>query len=97
MAKGDFKNIERARELGAKGGRNKKGARYETKKTKLLKYWKQISDAEEDLLKVWKKLLNSTDKDDQKLAAKEISKYVFAQKREHTGEVNQNLTVNFKY
>jgi len=97
MAKGDFKNIEKAKEAGRKGGRNKKGARYETKKTKLLKYWKSITDAEEDLLKVWKKLLDSPDKDDRKLAAKEISKYVFAQKREHTGEVKGDITINFKY
>lgn len=40
-----------------------------------------------EVFQVWKKLLKSKTKDDRKFAVREISKYVYPQKREHSGEV----------
>ena len=41
--------------------------------------------------------LDSTDKQTKMFATKEVAKYNFPQKREHSGEINTNVTVNCKY
>ena len=55
-----------------------------------------IEDLKPEVLKVWNSFIKSKDKKAQGYAAKEISKYIFAQKREHTGEFKANLKVVFE-
>lgn len=40
-----------------------------------------------EVFQVWKRLIKSRSKEDRKFAVKEVSKYVYPQKREHSGEV----------
>lgn len=54
-----------------------------------------IEDLREDSLKVFKEMLSDKDKVKRFLAAKEISKYIFPQKREHSGTTQKNIKVIF--
>lgn len=54
-----------------------------------------IEDLKADVLKVWANHIQSTDYEKQSFAAKEISKYIFPQKREHSGEINSAVKVQF--
>jgi len=56
-----------------------------------------IEDLKEDVIKVWQELITSKDKKLKGFAAKEISKYIFSQKREHTGEFNEKVEVKIIY
>ena len=54
-----------------------------------------IEDLKTDVLKVWANHIQSDDFEKHSFAAKEISKYIFPQKREHSGEINSNVKVQF--
>ena len=54
-----------------------------------------IEDLKKDVLKVWANHIQSDDFEKHSFAAKEISKYIFPQKREHSGEINSSVKVQF--
>jgi hypothetical protein len=49
---------------------------------------KNIDDLKDDVLMIWKELVRKGTKEEKKYAAKEISKYLFAQKKEITGDMS---------
>lgn len=74
----------------------KKGKRHKSTIIKEVIGLRNIEDLKPEVLKVWEAFIKSKDKKAQGYAAKEISKYIFAQKREHTGEFKANLKVVFE-
>lgn len=84
-------------EKGNTAASGKKGKKHRRTIVKEVLGVQNIEDLKPEVLEVWKKLIQASNTKDQAYAAKEISKYIFPQKREHSGELNQNITVNFKY
>lgn len=55
---------------------------------------KTIEELKDDVLKVWKELIESGNEENKKFAAKEISKYVFATKKESTIDLTAKGNIN---
>ena len=56
-----------------------------------------IEDMKNDVLNVWKLLIAKGTKKEKAFAAKEMSKYLFAQKRELSGELNGKIEIKINY
>jgi len=56
-----------------------------------------IEGMKEDVLNVWNDLITEGTKKEKMWAAKEMSKYIFPQKREHSGEIKEKITVTINY
>ncbi len=56
-----------------------------------------IEDLKKDVLKVWGELIKSANTKEKVIAAKEMSKYIFPQKRELSGELNGQIKVEIVY
>lgn len=54
-----------------------------------------IEELRTEVLKVWEKLITSKSDRVRGFAAKELSKYLFPQKREHSGTTQKNIKVIF--
>jgi hypothetical protein len=54
-----------------------------------------IEDLKADVLKVWANFIQSDNPNLQSFASKEAAKYIFPQKREHSGEINSSVKVQF--
>lgn len=54
-----------------------------------------LDDLKQEVLRVWGEYIRSNDIKLKGFAAKEISKYLFPQKREHSGEINASVKVQF--
>ncbi len=56
-----------------------------------------IEDLKKDVLQVWGELIKSANTKEKVIAAKEMSKYIFPQKRELSGELNGQIKVEIVY
>jgi len=52
-----------------------------------------IEDMKEDVIRVWHECINSNNSKDKQFAAKEMSKYIFPQKRELSGELKEKIEI----
>ena len=80
---------------GNKAAENKRGKKHKSTLLKEKLGVNNIGDLREDSLKVFKEMLNDKDKLKRFLAAKEIARYIFAQKRENTIEEKRPIKVVF--
>lgn len=100
MPKGDT-DIKGNSELAREKGRLKKGKRHkltlireELLRTKI----KSIDDLKDSNIAKWIELRQEADSFNQKFVIeKELAKYIHPQKREHSGQIDSQITVNFKY
>ena len=90
-------NSEKAREK-AKLKRGTKNKLTKVKEELLKTNIKSIDDLKETNLSKWIELRNEAKNFNQKFVIeKELAKYIHPQKREHSGQIDSQITVNFKY
>lgn len=86
-------NPEKAREK----ARLRKGIKHRNTIIKEKLEIREIDDLKETVLKNFKEFSESEDKRDREFATKEIAKYVFPQKREHSGKISHIFNVNINF
>jgi len=86
-------NSETARQA----GKNRKGIKHKNTRLRKILGIANIEDLKYDILIVWENLIKYGTKTEKRFAAKELSKYLFPQKREHSGEMNDKIKVEINY